>query len=66
MNNYAPAMSDDPTKNVANATNVEVPSMRVGGDHKANSTSFTKESRALAVGANKGEPPGKPSDDTRK
>jgi hypothetical protein len=47
----------NPTKNVANPTIVEVPSKRVG-DYKANSTSYTKESRALAVGANKGKPPG--------
>ena len=59
-------MSDNPTKNVANPTNVEVPSVRVG-DYKPNSTSFTKGSRAAAAGANKGKPPGaaaQPKDET--
>jgi hypothetical protein len=42
---------------VANPTIVEVPPKRVG-DYKPNSASYTKESRALAVGANKGKPPG--------
>jgi phosphoketolase len=41
----------------ANPTNSDMPSVRVG-DYKPNSTSFTKESRAAAAGANKGKPPG--------
>jgi hypothetical protein len=37
------------------------------GDYKANATSFAKESRAAAAGANKGKPPGvapQPKDET--
>jgi hypothetical protein len=51
------AMSDNPTKEVANPTNSDVPSVRVG-DYKPNSTSFTKESRAAAAGSNRGKVPG--------
>jgi hypothetical protein len=58
------AMSDNPTKEVANPTNSDVPSVRVG-DYKPNATSFTKESRAAVSGANRGRLPGTPNKLTR-